>query len=72
LCHGITIAPRTARRTRETPWSALVRRLHPLPAGALVGGILFAFPVVILLYWLTNNAWVAIRQVLLHRHMDGR
>ncbi len=54
------------------PQSTLVGRLtlYVLPAGALVGGILFAFPVVILLYWLANNAWTAAQQALLHRHLD--
>jgi YidC/Oxa1 family membrane protein insertase len=49
--------------------SALVGRLTLwlLPAGALLGGILFAFPVVILLYWLANNAWTAVQQVVLDR-----
>jgi YidC/Oxa1 family membrane protein insertase len=51
------------------PQSALVGRLTMwlLPAGALVGGVLFAFPVVILLYWLANNAWTAAQQVILTR-----
>jgi YidC/Oxa1 family membrane protein insertase len=58
------------RRTPPAdPQSALVGRLTRwlLPAGALVGGILFAFPVVILLYWLANNAWTAAQQVILSR-----
>lgn len=63
------------RRTPPAdPQSALVGRLTLwlLPAGALVGGVLFAFPVVILLYWLANNAWTAAQQALLHRHLDAR
>jgi YidC/Oxa1 family membrane protein insertase len=54
------------------PQAALVGRLTLwlLPAGALVGGVFFAFPVVILLYWLANNAWTAAQQVLLHRLLD--
>ena len=54
--------------------AAVVGRLtlYVLPAGALIGGILFAFPVVILLYWLANNAWTATQQGLLHRHLDRR
>jgi YidC/Oxa1 family membrane protein insertase len=54
------------------PQSAAVGRLtlYVLPAAALVGGILFAFPVVILLYWLANNACTALQQALLHRHLD--
>ncbi|HEV7656445.1 MAG TPA: membrane protein insertase YidC [Mycobacteriales bacterium] len=52
--------------------SALVGRLtlYVLPASALIGGVLFAFPVVILLYWLANNACTAVQQALLHRHLD--
>ena len=70
------LTSRTALRRSPPadPQAAVVGRLtrYVLAAGALVGGILFAFPVVILLYWLTNNAWIATRQVLLHRHLDGR
>ena len=61
------------RRTPPAdPQAALVGRLTLwlLPVGALVGGILFAFPVVILVYWLANNAWTAAQQVLLHRVLD--
>ncbi len=58
------------RRTPPAdPQSALVGRitLWLLPAGALVGGVLFAFPVAILIYWLANNAWTAAQQVILSR-----
>jgi YidC/Oxa1 family membrane protein insertase len=70
------LTSRTALRRSPPPDSqaaALGRlTLYVLPAGALIGGILFAFPVVILLYWLANNAWTATQQVLLHRHLDRR
>jgi YidC/Oxa1 family membrane protein insertase len=39
---------------RWTPWV--------LPLGALVGGVFFAFPIAILLYWLTNSAWTLVQQ----------
>ena len=70
------LTTRTAlhRSPPADPQAAVVGRLtlYVLPAGALIGGILFAFPVVILLYWLANNAWTATQQVLLHRHLDRR
>ena len=70
------LTSRTALRRSPPadPQTAVVGRLtlYVLPAGALIGGILFAFPVVILLYWLANNAWTATQQVLLHRHLDRR
>lgn len=70
------LTSRTAvrRSPPADPQAAAVSRLtlYVLPAGALVGGILFAFPVVILLYWLANNAWTAVQQVVLHRYLDKR
>lgn len=50
---------------------AAVQRLMPwvLPLGALLGGLFFPFPVAILLYWLTNNAWTLVQQRLVHRRL---
>ncbi|MCE3553769.1 hypothetical protein LWC33_20215 [Pseudonocardia sp. RS11V-5] len=42
-----------------TPW------LFPL--GAIVGGLFFPFPIAILVYWLTSNAWTLGQQ-----HVIGR
>ena len=44
--------------------------LYGLPAGALLSGTLFAFPVVTLLYWLANNACTVVQQAVLHRRLD--
>jgi len=38
-----------------------------VPMGVLVSGAFFPFPVAILLYWLTNNAWTLVQQHLAHR-----
>ncbi|NMH96026.1 membrane protein insertase YidC [Pseudonocardia acidicola] len=48
---------------RMTPWI--------FPLGALVGGLFFPFPIAILLYWLTNNAWTMTQQHLVYRKMDA-
>lgn len=60
------------RQPPADPQSALVGRLllWVLPAGALIGGTLFAFPVVTLLYWLANNVWTLGQQAVLHRVVD--
>jgi len=57
---------------RTPPGDPLTRplTLYAFPAGALLGGTVFPFPVVILLYWLANNAWTALQQPALHRHLD--
>lgn len=60
---------RHALRQNETPGPAGPLLLYVFPAGALLGGILFPFPVGTLLYWLANNACTAIQQPLLHRRL---
>lgn len=59
-----TLSGPTATVLRLTPWI--------FPLGALVGGLFFPFPVAILLYWLTNNAWTLVQQRLVHRRPDTR
>ncbi len=44
----------TASIMRFTPWI--------FPLGALGGGLFFPFPIAILVYWLTNNAWTLVQQ----------
>jgi YidC/Oxa1 family membrane protein insertase len=44
----------TASIMRFTPWV--------FPLGALIGGAFFPFPIAILVYWLTNNAWTLVQQ----------
>ena len=58
-----TLSGPTATVMRLTPWV--------FPLGALVGGLFFPFPVAILLYWLTNNAWTLVQQRLVHRRLDA-
>jgi YidC/Oxa1 family membrane protein insertase len=51
------------RIMRATPWV--------FPLGVLLGGLFAAFPVAILLYWLTNNAWTLVQQRIVFRGMDA-
>ena len=46
---------------RATPWI--------FPLGVLLGGLLAAFPVAILLYWLTNNLWTLVQQRIVFRRL---
>jgi YidC/Oxa1 family membrane protein insertase len=56
----------------DGPAAAVLRRLPwILPLGALVGGLVLPFPIAILLYWLTNNAWTLGQQWLHHRWADA-
>ncbi|HEY6747758.1 MAG TPA: membrane protein insertase YidC [Mycobacteriales bacterium] len=63
---------RHALRQHETPGPMAPLLLYVLPAGALLGGLLFPFPVGTLVYWLTNNACTATQQPLLHRRLDAQ
>lgn len=56
----------------EGPGAAVQRALPwILPLGALLGGLFFPFPVAILVYWLTNNAWTLVQQWSVHRRTDA-
>ena len=46
---------------RATPW------IYPL--GVLLGALFAAFPVAILLYWLTNNLWTLVQQHVVFRRL---
>jgi YidC/Oxa1 family membrane protein insertase len=46
---------------RLTPWI--------FPAGVLLGGLVAAFPVAILLYWLSNNLWTLAQQHVVFRKL---
>jgi YidC/Oxa1 family membrane protein insertase len=50
-----------ARFLRWTPWI--------FPLGVLLGGLFAAFPVAILLYWLTNNLWTLVQQHVVFRKL---
>jgi YidC/Oxa1 family membrane protein insertase len=54
-------AEAVARFARATPWI--------FPLGVLLGGLVAAFPVAILLYWLTNNVWTMAQQHVVHRRL---
>ena len=41
------------------------------PLGVLLGGLFAAFPVAILLYWLTNNVWTLVQQRVVSRRFDA-
>jgi YidC/Oxa1 family membrane protein insertase len=49
------------RFLRWTPWI--------FPLGVLLGGLFAAFPVAILLYWLTNNLWTLVQQHVVFRKL---
>jgi YidC/Oxa1 family membrane protein insertase len=52
----------TAMRVmRATPWI--------FPLGVLLGGLFAAFPIAILLYWLTNNMWTLVQQRIVFRKL---
>jgi YidC/Oxa1 family membrane protein insertase len=51
------------RFMRATPWI--------FPLGVLLGGLFAAFPVAILLYWLTNNLWTLAQQHVVFRRLDA-
>jgi YidC/Oxa1 family membrane protein insertase len=48
---------------RYTPWI--------FPLGVLFGGLFAAFPVAILLYWLTNNLWTLVQQHIVFRKLEA-
>lgn len=39
------------------------------PIGLMVGGLLFPFPLAILIYWLTSNVWTLVQQFLVYRRL---
>ena len=49
------------RIMRATPWI--------FPLGVLLGGLFAAFPIAILLYWLTNNLWTLVQQRIVFRKL---
>jgi YidC/Oxa1 family membrane protein insertase len=49
------------RVMRATPWI--------FPLGVLLGGLFAAFPIAILLYWLTNNLWTLVQQRIVFRKL---
>ena len=49
------------RVMRATPWI--------FPLGVLLGGLFAAFPIAILLYWLTNNLWTLVQQRIVFRRL---
>jgi YidC/Oxa1 family membrane protein insertase len=53
-----------AAATGSTEMAMKFMRLTPwiFPLGVLLGGLVAAFPVAILLYWLTNNLWTLAQQ----------
>jgi YidC/Oxa1 family membrane protein insertase len=51
------------RFMRFTPWI--------FPLGVLLGGLVAAFPVAILLYWLANNLWTLAQQHVVFRKLDA-
>jgi YidC/Oxa1 family membrane protein insertase len=63
-----------ARQTQaatDNPQTAIMNKLtlYIFPLGVLVGG--FFFPIAILLYWLSNNAWTLGQQHIVYRKIDA-
>jgi YidC/Oxa1 family membrane protein insertase len=60
-----------AATTGSTEMAMKFMRLTPwiFPAGVLLGGLVAAFPVAILLYWLTNNLWTLAQQHVVFRKL---
>jgi len=59
---AISGSTETAMRfMRLTPWI--------FPLGVLLGGLVAAFPIAILLYWLTNNGWTLVQQHIVFRKL---
>lgn len=46
--------------------------LYVLPFGLLVSGLLFAFPLGVLLYWVTNNVWTMGQQYYVFKRMPQK
>jgi YidC/Oxa1 family membrane protein insertase len=59
---AVNSAGAVAAVSRALPWV--------LPLGLVAGGVLFPFPVAILLYWLTSNVWTLVQQHLVYRALD--
>ena len=64
-----------ARQTQaaaDNPQTAIMNKLtlYIFPMGVLVGG--FFFPIAILLYWLSNNAWTLGQQHIVYQRIDPR
>ncbi|ONI82140.1 membrane protein insertase YidC [Saccharothrix sp. ALI-22-I] len=62
-----------ARQTQaatDNPQTAIMNKLtlYIFPVGVLVGGLFF--PVAILLYWLSNNAWTLGQQYVVYHRID--
>jgi YidC/Oxa1 family membrane protein insertase len=55
----------------DNPQTAIMNKLtlYIFPLGVLVGG--FFFPVAILLYWLSNNAWTLGQQHIVYKRIDA-
>jgi len=55
----------------DNPQTAIMNKLtlYIFPIGVLVGG--FFFPVAILLYWLSNNAWTLGQQHVVYKRIDS-
>ena len=70
LRHNASAVPlEEAAVTGSTEMAMKFMRLTPwiFPAGVLLGGLVAAFPVAILLYWLANNLWTLAQQHVVFR-----
>ncbi|GGP38376.1 membrane protein insertase YidC [Saccharothrix coeruleofusca] len=61
---------RQTQAAADNPQTAIMNKLtlYIFPLGVLVGG--FFFPIAILLYWLSNNAWTLGQQYVVYHRID--
>src|SRR6185503_15857857 len=72
LRHQASAVPlEEAAATGSTELAMQFMRWSPwiFPLGVLLGGLVAAFPVAILLYWLTNNLWTLVQQRIVFRRL---
>jgi YidC/Oxa1 family membrane protein insertase len=57
---------------RLQPTSTSIQRVLQwvVPIGLVVSGLVFPFPVGVLIYWLTSNVWTLVQQQLVYRRLD--
>jgi YidC/Oxa1 family membrane protein insertase len=67
----LTTRASVRRQPADGPLAAVSGVLPWLfPLGLVAGGLFFPFPVAILVYWLTSNAWTLVQQHLAYRRLE--
>lgn len=64
----LTARQSLAQRSLDGPAASLMRWTPWIfPIGVLASGLLFPFPIAVLLYWLTQNVWTLVQQHIVTR-----